>query len=418
MHLFKLAWQSALYRRYTLILTLLSVMLSVFLVLGVEKIRESAASSFENSLSGTDLIVGARGSATQLLLYSVFRIGDATQNMAWDSYEKLSHHPAVAWTIPISLGDSHHGYPVLATNNNYIAHYQYGDHQPLHIQQGKWLAGLYDVVIGSSVANELNYRVGQSIVLSHGSGSGVNLIAHQDKPFHVVGVLAPTGTAVDRTLHIGLAAMEAIHLDWQAGVPIKGFHIPANLVGKFDLTPKSITATLVGLNNRIDVFRLQRQIDQYQKDPLQAIIPGVVIDQLWQMLGFVEKSLRLLSGLVFAVSLAGLVTLLLANLNERKKEFAILRAVGAKPYQLLLMILLEMTVLMALGLIGGTGLLLIFTQWLSPWILTNFGLDLSLSTFTLNDLTQLAYLLLATFIAGFIPAIRAYRLSLAGTLTS
>jgi putative ABC transport system permease protein len=114
-----LAYQSLKNRQLTSVLTVLSIALSVTLLLGVEQVRVGARESFANTISQTDLIVGARGGTLQLLLYAVFRIGTATNNISYESYEHFRSHPAVAWTIPYSLGDSHRGYRVVGTTEDF-----------------------------------------------------------------------------------------------------------------------------------------------------------------------------------------------------------------------------------------------------------------------------------------------------------
>src|SRR3989344_4399316 len=126
MYLFRLAMASLANRRFTAILTAFAIALSVCLLLAVERVRVEARNSFASTISGTDLIVGARSGSVNLLLYSVFRIGNATNNIRWDSYEHFAANPQVKWAIPISLGDSHRGYRVMGTNESYFEHYQYG----------------------------------------------------------------------------------------------------------------------------------------------------------------------------------------------------------------------------------------------------------------------------------------------------
>ena len=121
----RLALQSLRNRWLTALLTVLAIAVSVVLLLGVEKIRTGAKASFANTISGTDLIVGARSGGIQLLLYSVFRIGNATNNMTWRSYEEIAKRKEVAWIVPLSLGDSHRGFRVLGTTKNYFDHYKY-----------------------------------------------------------------------------------------------------------------------------------------------------------------------------------------------------------------------------------------------------------------------------------------------------
>lgn len=418
--LLPLAWASAWNRRATLGLTLLAVILASCLLLAVERLRHDAQESFAQSVSGTDLIVGARGSPLQLVLYAVFRLGDASNNIAWDSYRKIAADPAVAWTIPLSLGDSHRGYPVLGTSSDYFRYFRYGLKTALVIADGRPFADgrddLFSAVLGAEVAQQLGYRLGQRIVLSHGSGPLPGL-DHADKPFTVVGILAPTGTPVDRTVHVGLAAIEAIHLDWQGGMPLPGVDIPPALVDKFDLTPREITAFLVGLHQRTAVFGVQRKIAGFKDEPLQAALPGVVLDQLWHSLAFVENLLRGLSWLILGLGLAGLLAVMLASLGERRRELAILRALGAGLPQIAALLLLESLFLGLLGAGGGLLLLTAASLAAGPWLAANAGIVLHSLSPGREELGLLAAIVATCLLAGLLPAWRASRLALADGLT-
>ena len=214
MSLARLAFLSLLNRRLTALLTVAAIALSTCLLLGVETVRTGAKTSFADTVSGTDLIVGARSGSVQLLLYSVFRIGDATANLTWESYEDVAARPEVEWIVPLSLGDSHRGFRVLGTTPEYFQRYRYRGGRPLAFAQGAAFADLFDAVLGAEVAERLGYALGDEIVVAHGLASFTD---HADKPFRVAGILARTGTPVDRTVHVGLEAIEAIHVDWSRG---------------------------------------------------------------------------------------------------------------------------------------------------------------------------------------------------------
>jgi len=415
-HLLPLALKSAWNRRYTLGLTLIAIALSVTLLLGIERVRQDARDSFAQAVSGTDLVVGARSSPLQLLLYAVFRIGEASNNMGWDSVQALAAHPAVAWTIPLSLGDSHQSFPVLGTTPAYFEHFRFGDKQPLKLAQGKPFVGLFDVVLGAEVAERLGYSLGDKIALTHGMEAGAGA-DHADKPFSVVGILARTGTPVDRTLHIGLEALEAIHLDWQGGAPIPGFAIPPELVKKFNLTPKSVTAVLVGLNTRAGVFAMQRYVANYRDEPLMAVLPGVALSQLWEMMAIAERALLAISALVVVVSFAGLVAVVLAGLGERRRELAILRANGARPRDLFTLLALEGGAVTLAGALVGLLLLTLLTAALGPWLEAQYGLLLKLTLPSVEELRLLGWVILVGTLASLLPGYRAYRLSLSDGLT-
>jgi putative ABC transport system permease protein len=414
------ALRSAWNRRGTLSLVVMSVALSTFLLLGVERIRSDVRENFSQSVSGTDLIVGARTGSMQLLLYAVFRVGGATNNVRMDSLREVARHRAVAWMVPLSLGDSHRGFPVLATTTEYFQRFLYGDRQSLALAQGRPFAGtldgLYEAVIGAEVADALGYRLGQHITLSHGSGL-IPGAEHADKPFTVVGVLARTGTPVDRTVHISLEAMEAIHLDWVAGMPMPGMKIAPEQARKFDLAPKQVTAALIGLKSRAAVFAVQRSIADYTAEPLMAVLPGVALDELWDVVGVGERALLAMSAMVAFVSLAGLVAVVLAGLNERRRELAVLRAVGAAPRHVMLMLAAEGGAVTMLGVGLGVIATAVVIAAAGPTIQSRFGIGLSLSAPTLSQWGLLAAVVAAGFLASLVPGWRAYRLSLADGLS-
>lgn len=415
--LLNLAWRSAWNRRFTLALTVCSIALSTFMLLGVERLRADLRSSFTSAVSGTDLIVGARTGSVQLLLYSVFHVGAATNNIRWSSVQALAQWRGVAWVVPLSLGDSHSGFPVLGTTGAYFEHFRYGEQQHLRLRKGQRFHDLYDAVLGAEVAERLGYRLGQRITLAHGTGEVSLGGDHADKPFTVVGILARTGTPVDRTVHISLQAMEAIHVDWVAGVPLPGMRVGAKEARQMGLQPKNVTAALVGLERRAAVFSVQRRLNTFADEPLMAILPGVALDELWDVVGTGERAVLLMSGLVALVSMAGLMSVVLAGLNERRRELAVLRAVGASLYHVLALLALEGVLLTLLGIAIGIAALGACALALGPWLQSAFGLSLHLGQPTATQGLLLAGLLLAGWLASLLPGWRAYRLSLADGLS-
>ena len=418
--LLTVAARSAWNRRLTLALVALCIALATGLLLTLERLRADVRSSFSQAVSGTDLVVGARTGPVQLMLYAVFRIGGATNNIGMDSVRALAAHRAVAWTVPISLGDSHRGRPVLGTTPAYFEHFRYGDRQPLVLAQGRAFAGtldgLYEAVLGAEVAEALGYGLGQRITLAHGSG-GMAGSEHADKPFTVVGVLARTGTPVDRTVHVSLQALEAIHLDWAGGAPVPGLAIPAGQARKFDLEPKQVTAVLVGLKSRAAVFVVQRWVQQHEAEPLLAVLPGVALDELWQVLGVGERALLAMSVLVAAVSLASLVAVVLAGLNERRRELAVLRAVGVGPRHVLGLLTLEALLVTLAGSLAGAAAAFGALAAAGPWVQRELGITLQGGGPSSAQAMLWVAVVLAGMLAGLIPGLRAYRLSLADGLS-
>jgi len=416
MIILRLALQSLANRWLTALLTILSIALSVMLLLGVEKVRTGARQSFADTISGTDLIVGARSGSLNLLLYSVFRIGNATNNITWKTYQDIAARPDIAWIVPISLGDSHRGFRVMGTTPGYFTLYHYRHGQPLELASGSPFSDLFDAVIGADVAAELGYRTGDKIIVAHGLGS-VSFVEHDDKPFRVSGVLAKTGTPVDRTVHVSLAAIEAIHVDWQSGARIPGQSISAEEVRKMNLEPKAITAAFIGLKSKLAAFRLQRAINEYPEEPLSAILPGAALQELWGLVGTAETALSAVSGMVVVTALLGMVTMILTTLNERRREMAILRSVGARPLTILSLLVTEAGLLTFCGVALGTVLLYVALIVLQPFIDRTYGLHIAIDPPTWDQLTVLAAIVAAGFVAGLLPALRAYRLSLADGMT-
>ena len=409
----RLAAQSVYNRRSTALLTVFSIALSVALLLGVERIRVEAREGFANTISGTDLIVGARSGSIQLLLYSVFRLGEPTNNIKWETYQRIAGRPEVKWTIPISLGDSHRGYRVMGTNTDYFEHYRYARDRGLTLAEGKPLDGVFDVVLGAEVASTLGYELGDSIIVSHGIGA-TSFTDHDNAPFTVVGIFRPTGTPVDRTVHISLEGIEAMHVGWEQGVPPPPGK-PIETEDEFE--PDQITAFLVGLNSKIATFRLQRMINEYPGEALLAVIPGVALQQLWDLVSVVELALLAISAFVVLTGLLGMLTSIITSLNERRREMAILRAVGARPWHIFALLLSEAGLLAAIGVALGMCLIYLLLFVARPVVEAQFGVVIGIAPPSGWDATVAAIVIGMAVLFAIGPAWRAYRNSLADGMT-
>lgn len=406
----RLALASLMARALTVGMTILAIALSVALFLGVEKVRTGAKASFADTISGTDLIVGARSGSVQLLLYSVFRIGNATNNLTWESYQDIAARPEVDWIVPISLGDSHRQFRVMGTSNAFFERYKYRAGQSLGVAQGLIMDDIFDAVIGADVAAALGYQIGDPIVVAHGLAS---FIEHDNQPFRVSGILDKTGTPVDRTVIVSLEAIEAIHVDWRSGAQIPGQSTPADVIRQMELEPKAVTAALVGVKSRLQVFALQRAINEYPAEPLLAILPGVALQELWQIVGIAETALIAVSGMVVVTALIGMMATIFSSLNERRREMAIFRAMGARPRVILGLLVIEAAVMAAIGAILGLGLLYAGLVVAQPLLDASFGLWLPIEPPAVRELWVLVGVVAAGAIVSMVPALRAYRMSLA-----
>ncbi|MUH72543.1 ABC transporter permease [Psychrosphaera haliotis] len=454
----KLAKQSLISRRTSVLLTVLAITISVFVLLSVEHIRHQAKQSFNRTVSGVDLIVGPRTSQINLLLSSVFRIGDSSNAISQSSVEDLASHPMVSWVVPIALGDSHKGHRVMATTADYFQYFKFGAKQPLTFKQGQVFKQHFDLVLGADIAEKYSYELGKEIVLSHGTGV-TSFTHHEQTPFTVVGILNRTGTPVDQTLHVSFEGLHHMHEEPQNEERAHKEHNQeehdyedqdnheghahhdkaldheehenhdedhdheehaqegGEAAVEHDHDHK-VSAVFVGLKARFASLVMQKWANDYKGEALSAIMPGVALSQLWRMVGSVETVLQVISILVLITTLIGLSTMLLATMRERTKEIAILRVLGASPMFIFMLIELEVFVITFIGCIAGALLLWITLLAAEPLLASQLGLFIDTNPISETSLMVLAFVLVGSLIMGLIPAINAYRHSLQANLTA
>ena len=366
--------------------------------------------SFTSTISGTDLIVGARSGQLNLLLYTVFHIGNATNNIRWSTFQTLKDDERLAWLIPISLGDSYRGYRVVATDSNFLSHFRYGRDLPLELAAGRWFDRVFDVVLGAGVARALEHQVGDDIVLSHGGGR-TSFSNHDDTPFTVTGILEPTGTPVDQAVYIGLDGMEAMHVGWESGVAIPGRTMTRELAEQREFTPDAITAAFIGIERPVLTFRVQREINQFAGEPLSAILPGVALSELWRLMGQFERALLGITGFVVVTSLIGLVAVLLTLQAQRAHEIAVLRATGATPGLVASLYILECVGLALIACVLALAIGALALALASPWLLAHYGLQIGLRPLTPTEWALLASVPLAALAVALVPAVSTWRQS-------
>lgn len=404
---FSLAFRSLWHRKGTLILVTLALTLSITLLLGVQYLRTEVKRSFTQTISGTDLIIGARSGPINLLLYSVFHIGNATNNIGWDTYQSLATDDRIKWLLPISLGDSYRGHRVIGTTEAFPSHFRYGLGQQLQLAEGHWFRDLFDVVLGSAVARQQGHNRGDKIVLAHGGGK-VSFSEHSNMPFRVSGILAPTGTPMDRAVFVSLEGLEAIHIGWQSGVAIPGRSVSPEQARQRDLTPNTITALFAGLERQILTFQVQRAINQFSGEPLTAILPGVALSELWHVLGQFEKTLLAISGLVVLTSLLGVTAVLLALQKQRQREVAILRATGATPALIGSLYVIECVLLAIVACASALALGSAALAGARGWVLDQYGIHLAIRSLETTEWALIGTIPALALLVGLIPATGAW----------
>ncbi|MCP4071699.1 MAG: FtsX-like permease family protein [Hyphomicrobiales bacterium] len=411
----RLAAKSLANRRVTAMLTVFSIALSVFLLLGVEKLRTGAKQSFLQTISGTDLVIGPRASGTQLLLYSIFHIGNANNNITLKSLRSIEKRPEVSWLVPISLGDSHRGYGLVGTNTDYFDHIRIAGDKKLQFAMGGRFSGALEAVIGADVAQKLGYETGSNFKVSHGLGE-VSFTQHDREQFSVKGVLARTGTPIDKSILVSLHSVEELHHDWQPGQKHEGKEKHVEDTDQHD-EPQLVSAAFVGLKSKIAVLGFQRYINQYPREPLTAVIPGVAFSEIWMLVSKIETVLLVIASLVAITAIVGMIIAILASLGERRREMAILRSLGAGPFRIFLLFVSEAIVLAGIGLVLGAGTIYA-GLWLTQDKITQFaGLYIPITAPDLNEVMFLGAIFAGAIVGGLIPAIRAYQISLSDGLS-
>ena len=406
--LLRVAWKNLLYRRLTTVLTVVAIAAGIALLFAIERVRSGARESFATTVAGIDLIVGARGSPINLLLYSVFHLGDAVNNISSATWQELAKHPALKAAIPLAMGDSWRGHRVIGTTVDYFSYYRYGDQRQLTFSEGRAFADLFEVVVGHTVAPRLKQGLGERLVLAHGVSELSFSVSHEDMPFKVVGILARTNTPTDRALFVSLPAITVLHLDAEQR---------RALPSVAELKLPTITAMLLKLREKFAILSLQREINTYKQEALTAIMPGVSLRQLWQTLGIAERTFLLLSFLVFGISLLGMTVALLIGLDTRRQEMAVLRSIGAAPRFIFAVLIVEALLISCAGIVSGVAISYIGLYAFEPLLVTKLGLTTGLFTPAASELWFLLAIVGCALLAGCVPAWLAYRNSLADGLT-
>jgi len=408
--LLKLAYKSLLNRKLAVFLTVISITFGIMLLISFGFIKDQVKSSFTKTISGIDLIVGPKTSDINLLLYTVFHTGSPTDNISWNSYQQLTNNPSVQSAIPIALGDSHKGYRVIGTTKAYFDNYQFGNKQNLQLEEGHWFKHPFEIVLGSDVVKKLNYSLGKEIVLSHGV-SQTSFKQHDQIQFKISGILEQTGTPIDQSIFVSLTGFESVHINWPQD-PNAQNQLTEHII-KNGLQPKSITAAFLKLKNKSSTFVIQRIINQNKSEPLQAILPGMALAQMWNLSAMFEKSLWLVGAMVFVSTLIGMVNMLIASLNSRKKELALLRIIGANPMYCFLLIQIESIFLVVISMLLSLITSYLAFNFLGEWLSTEYGVFIDLSTFfNTNLIYMLSAFIVVSVILVCVPAVLFYKQSM------
>jgi putative ABC transport system permease protein len=408
MNVVGLSFRSLRSRAPIVFLVVLNLSLSIALYIGVVSVERMSRASFENSISGVDLILAPRGNDMQILLYTVFNIGEPGGLISGDSLDKVAQDPDVDWLVPIALGDSFKGFRVIGTTPRFFNAIEVRRDQPLQFAMGQQFNGFFDVVIGSRVASDLGLNIGDAVTIQHGMG-GINTASHDRLPFQLSGVMEPTGTAFDQVVLIRIQALEGLHVGWRNGQELMGLSSD-DIISQMGLRSNyASNAAFVGVKSPLKLFSVQRRISELRGDALSAVIPGVGLAKLWQLIGSVEAGFQFIAMLVIAAAVISMVAMTMASLDSRRRELAILRSVGASPMHLVLLLLVESIFIAVNACLMGIAISQVGTWVGSIYLEKQFGLVVGSGLLHTEDLWVLVYVIGAAIGASGIPALKLYR---------
>ena len=392
------------YARRRPLATLLNVLL---LAVGVATIALVLllARDFETRLTrdaeGIDLVVGAKGSPLQLILAGVYHADVPPGNIPLAEIDKLRANPLVAEVLPVALGDSVRGFRIAGVEPAFIAHYG------AQLAAGTLWDAPMEAVLGAEVARATGLAVGSTFTGSHGLGEAG--AEHGDAAYRVVGVLAPTGRAIDR---LALTAIESVWTVHEAhGHDANAAHDAAVAA---DRPGREVTLALVRYRSPLAAASLPRAINT--GTPLQAASPAYESARLLTVFAFAADILRAFALLLMAASALGLFVALAQALDERRYDLAIMRALGASRGQVVAVILIESLLLALAGLALGLLAANIVVASIGTWIPAAAPLSAAAWTWPPAGWALVALTLGAGILSAAWPAWRAYRLDVAATL--
>ena len=426
---FTLVFQSLLNRWLSCLLIIITLAFSISLFFTVSRIQETVKSSFQNTVSGVDSVVAGRGGNLQILLNSVFLIGEPSNTIKWDTFEEITSNKQIKWAVPISLGDSHKGFRVISTNNDYFKEIKYSSGKKIEFNSGKPFNDVFDVVLGSLVAKKLKYNIGSEIIITHGLSEGGEAHSfhsdksnghddhadhddhaghnHADLGFQVSGILEPTGTPIDNAVYISLAGAEAMHTGWIGNQKV--IDVSIEQIMERELKPKTISAIFISLKNRTQIFQFQRDVLNYKKEPISSVMPGLTLSRLWALTGNVDRAFKFITFLIIVIALLGMIAMTIAGLNSRRREMAILRSVGASPNNIVSLLLVESIIISIVSCILGYIIMIIIFTIGKDYLQNNYGIFIDSFSLKNYDLQIIIAIICAALIATIVPAIQIYK---------
>jgi putative ABC transport system permease protein len=395
-------------------ITVVSVGLAAGLTMAVFAINNQTYEAFTGGQVGFDAVLGARGSQLQLVLNTVFHLEASAGNIPWSMYTQIAANPRVELAIPYAVGDNYKGYRLVGTTPDLFTKFRYRSGQGFEVEPGGrfFQSDTRDVVVGSYVARQLGLKVGQTINPYHGIQYAESQ-KHQDQ-FTIVGVLKTTNSPSDRVVWIPIDAVyrmsgHVLRGTGQIYRPTEGEEIPDE--------NKEVSAVMLKFKSAQTGFILDQQINRQGKVATLAWPVAKVMADLFDRIGWVSRILSMVAYLVMVVAAGSILASIYNTMNERRREFAILRALGARRGTVFSAIVLEAASITALGALVGY---LVYGGILAAaFVIVRDRTGVVLNAFRPDPamwLVPLAMIALGS-LAGLVPAFKAYRTDVASNLT-
>lgn len=413
----KLAWKNIWFKPLNTLLSIILLTSSVAIITTLILVEKQFEEQFSSNIEDVDLVLGAQGSPLQLILSSVYQVDAPTGNINYDSAKVWMQNPFVEKAIPLAFGDNYRGYKILGTTTDYLEKYK------ATLAEGKLFEKNFEVVIGSEIAQKLNFKIGDEFFGSHGDAEEGEV--HDEFAYKIVGIAKPTGKVVDNLILCTIPSVWQMHHGHdenpahgeEGHVHVDGeeHHHEADLT--LDEPNMEITAVLLKLRNQMAKLTWQRIVPQNTK--MQAVSPAFEVNRLFGLFGIGISALQYLAYGIMLISGISIFIALYNTLKERKNEFALMRVNGAKRVQLLTVVMIESILLCVVGFIFGTVLGRVAISLLSKSSEADFKMSFNPYEFLWEKEGTLFLLtIFVGFIAALIPAIKAYNLNISKTLAN
>ena len=413
MNTLRIVYKNIKQRSLSSMLTILSVLLGVGLVTAILILKNESEEAFNQAATGYEIIVGPKGSSLQLTLSTVYQIGLPIQNMPIKVYDLLKNDKRVRLAIPYVFGDNYKNFRITGTVSELFSEFEYKKGIRYKIDEGSFFSNDFEAVIGKEVADKTGLKTGDTFSGSHGIETYEGASEHSEKKFKVKGILSRTFTPSDRIIFVSMNSVWELHNHENENNGSEDHHIISDSM-------KTISAVLLKLKSPVFFDLLRRQINEnkYEGINAQAVLPLFEIKQLFDIIGNINSVILVIAYLVIFTAAVSILVSIYNSMNERMREIAIMRSLGARRFLIMKIIIFEGMFLSAAGALLGciAGHAAVF--FLQEKISGLSGIKISGFVFSMFEVYLITGTIILGIIVSIIPAVKAYRTDVSKNLNS